>query len=84
MVAVLHVAVAARRVSLKHGHPRQATLLAWRAPAETQNTLTVEDETPSNPTQAYCIGTIALTNGMAVVILATWLHIMRMTGAPAN
>lgn len=35
---------------------------------------------PSRPTQTYSAGQLALAVGMAIVTLACWLHIMRLTG----
>lgn len=49
-----------------------------------QDTLRVaagkSDQSPSRPTQTYSAGQLDLAVGMAVITLARWLHIMRLTG----
>jgi hypothetical protein len=81
-VAVLQLAVLARRLSVRHA-PRPNVLLAWRSP-ETSQTNSPEDSTPSKPTRTYCAGQLELTCGMAVLALAQWLHIMRLSGVRSN
>lgn len=84
IVAVLQLAVLARRLSVRHA-PRQDTLLSWQSPDATQlEERCSEDRTPSKPVQTYCAGQLELTFGMAIVALGQWLHIMRLNGVRAN
>lgn len=81
LVAALHLAVLTGRVSARWAGARPGVLVIWRMP---QDTLRVaadkSDQPPSRPTQSYSAGQLALAVGMAVVTLARWLHIMRLTG----
>ena len=80
VVTALHVAVLARRVPAWCLHPRQTTSLTWQMPARSV-TPPATSRMPSRPVQAFAVGQLALAAGMAVVTLAAWLHIMRITGA---
>ena len=82
IVAVLQLAVLARRLSVRHA-PRPTVLLTWQSP-DAGKTNSPEDSTPSKPTRTYCAGQLELTSGMAILALAEWLHIMRMSGVRAN
>jgi|KBSSwiStaDraftv2_1062776.scaffolds.fasta_scaffold3321613_2 hypothetical protein len=82
IVAVLQLAVLARRLSVRHA-PRPTVLLAWQSP-DTSQTNSPEDSTPSKPTRSYCAGELKLTCGMVVLALAQWLHIMRLSGVRSN
>jgi hypothetical protein len=85
MVAFLHVAVLAARVSTRHAHHHPTPVLSWPAMANSQPDVVVKaGKTPSNPVQTYCVGRLDLTRGMAVVVLAEWLHIMRTGGVHSH
>jgi hypothetical protein len=56
--------------------------LIWRVPICGQNQAGgTAAKVPSNPIHTYCVGHLALTMGMAVIVLAAWLLIMRINGA---
>ena len=82
VVAALHVAVLAGRVSTRAPRGRHATILVWRQADTTQvETQPASDRVPSNPMRAYNAGRLALTSGMAVIALAFHLQVMRMGAA---
>ncbi len=83
IAAVLHLAVLAGRVPVRHGHCTPRILLAWPLPSPNQTVNTETEDCSSNPTQVYCAGELALTFGMAVIVLARWLHISRINGSRA-
>lgn len=80
IVAALHLAVLASRVSGRHHHG-PVVLLSWQAPSAPPTPADTTSEPPSNPHRNYSVGELALTRGMAVVSLARWLHVMRINGA---
>ena len=78
LVAALHLAVLARRMSAGLESHRPVATLAWRAEGSAGVAVRREpDETPSHPSHRFSAGQLALTAGMAVVTLGRWLHIMR-------
>lgn len=82
MVAALHLAVLAGRVSARHPRGRHLALIVWQQPPAAQvETAPKSDRVPSNPTQAYNAGRLALTFGVAVIALAYQLQVMRMGSA---
>lgn len=78
IVAALHLAVLASRVS--HRHLRTVTLMSWQMPTP-EEPAPVATEPPSNPQRSYCAGQLALSVGMAVITLARQLHAIRASGA---
>ncbi len=84
MAAILHLAVLAARVSARCPHARPIIHAIAVCDSGPMTTHVDPDNKPSHPMQTYCVGQIALNVGMAVVALALWLHIMRMSSAHAN
>lgn len=81
LVAALHLAVLTGRVSVRWAGNRPGTLMIWRMTGDAPGTNTGKsDQSPSRPTQTYSAGQLDLAVGMAVITLARWLHIMRLTG----
>ena len=81
LVAALHLAVLTGRVSVCRAGTRPGTLMIWRMTGDALGTDTGKsDQSPSRPTQTYSAGQLDLAVGMAVITLARWLHIMRLTG----
>ena len=85
LVAALHLAVLAGRVPALPTAGRPGTLLVWRVPGDPSRSAGVRAEkAPSRPVKSFAAGQLALTLGMAVVTLARWLQIMRLTGTPGQ
>lgn len=81
LVAALHLAVLTGRVSVRWAGARPGALVIWRMPQDTIRVAAGKSaQPPSRPTQTYSAGQLALAVGMAIVTLACWLHIMRLTG----
>jgi hypothetical protein len=83
IVAALHLAALAGRVSARHPHGRHVAMLIWRPP-KTQPAATARvesDRVPSNPTHSYSAGRLALAAGMAIVALTFQLQLMRLGAA---
>jgi hypothetical protein len=82
VVAALHVAVLAGRLSVRCPRGRHAAMLVWQVP----DSAAVESahdrpRVPSNPTQNYNAGRLALTVGMAIIARIFQLQVMRMGAA---
>ncbi|MGQ9648985.1 MAG: hypothetical protein ACUVXJ_02650 [Phycisphaerae bacterium] len=81
LVAALHLAVLTGRVSVRWAGARPGTLVIWRMPQDAIRVVAGKSAQPSSrPIQTYSAGQLALAVGMAIVTLACWLHIMRLTG----
>ncbi|GMU24678.1 MAG: hypothetical protein AMXMBFR13_47510 [Phycisphaerae bacterium] len=85
VVAALHVAVLAGRFSPRCSRNRPMTELVWQAPESVPGEPHHEDDhVPSNPTQSYSAGRLALTFGVALIVLAVQLQVMRIGAALAR
>jgi hypothetical protein len=81
VVAALHLALLTGRVPAFSPARRQGTLMIWRTTADVRAAAGGESEAAaSRPVQTYAAGQLSLAAGMAVVTLARWLRIMRLTG----
>jgi hypothetical protein len=77
VAAALHVVILAARVAPRHPQAPVGVLVARAmSPVPRAQELAPEPEPPSNPHGRYCAGELALTSGMAVLVLAFWLLIM--------
>lgn len=82
MMAAWHVALLGGRASACLHHPGPAAVLASSLPGgDRVESRVAAGRVPSRPVHSYYAGQLALTVGMAVVSLASWLHIMRISGA---
>ena len=82
LVAALHVAVLARRMSTRLPAHQPVAKLAWQADGPpTVTTRREPDDAPSHLSRHFSVGRLDLTAGMAVVTLARWLHIMRVSSS---
>ena len=82
LLTAWHMAMCAGRFSLRTAHHRPAVAWAWSVPAGDRVESRMTDErVPSKPVCSFYAGQLALTVGTAVVTLAAWLHIMRISGA---
>lgn len=82
LIAALHLALLAGRVSGRCARGRQATLLIWQPPPRAQAEVQRDtDRVPSNPTHSYSAGRLALTAGMVIVALAFQMQVMRVGAA---
>lgn len=82
VVAALHVALLAGRIAPRYSRNRQMAEMVWQAPESAQGDPHHEDDhVPSNPTQSYSAGRLALTFGVALIVLATQLQVMRIGAA---
>jgi hypothetical protein len=85
LVAALHLAVLAGRLSTRSPLGGQATLCVWRTPGKAApGSPEPVSRGSSRPVHAYSAGHLSLNAGMAVLTLTRWLHIMRLTGTPGR
>jgi hypothetical protein len=81
LVAALHLAVLTGRVPVWSVVGRAGTLQIWRVPADASATTARETgRVASRPVKSYSAGQLSLSAGMAIVALARWLRVMRLTG----
>lgn len=79
LVAALHLALLAGRVTGRCPRGQEAAMLVWRQPESRENeTQHDPDRAPSNPTRNYSAGRLALAAGMVIVALAHQVHLMRV------
>ncbi len=85
LVAALHLVVFAGRLTARSPLRGQSTFCVWRAPGTSASeTSEPVGRGASRPVRAYFAGHLSLNAGMAVLALARWLHIMRLTGTPGH
>ncbi len=81
LVAVLHLAVLAGRLSRRVPPLSPVARLAWRSsPGGQAESVGQADARGSNPITSTWAGRLSLTAGMAVIGLAAWLHTMHTSG----
>lgn len=81
VVAALHLALLAGRVSARCPRGRQMAVVVWQTPEPAAEVQHDSDRVPSNPTHSYSAGRLALTFGMAILALAVQLPLMRIGAA---
>lgn len=82
LIAGLHLAILAGRMSARCPRGRHAALLVYREPSPSPVDVNQDAQhAPSNPMQAYSAGRLALTFGVAVLALAFQLQVMHMGAA---
>jgi len=80
LVAALHVAVLARRVSARWPVHSPTAAWAWRSDGGPVAPQSCEPERPpSHPSGHFSAGLLPLEAGVAVVARTRWLHIMRIS-----
>lgn len=80
LLTAMHVALLTRRLAPLPGGLELA-IAAWRwEPGPLVKAAPRAAQVRSNPISSFNVGHLPLASGMAVVVLAFWLHIMHISG----
>lgn len=84
-IAVLHLAVLTAELSHRSGTRRSAVFLIWReAGVPVIDRTCASAACDSNPHRTFYVGRLALTAGLAIIQLAAWINVLRVSALPGN